>query len=146
MSQNTKIAVESEKKERIPVWLYPSTLKAIDKAMYQANRKSPSEFLEEAAQMYAGYISADSAVEYLPAALASAFRTTIQLSEDRVSRLLFKLAVEMSMMMNVLAIGLEIDDTQMDRLRGQCIQEVKRSNGSITFKDVVKAKSHGEYE
>ena len=40
MSQNTKPAVEAEKKERIPVWLYPSTLKAIDKAMYQANCKS----------------------------------------------------------------------------------------------------------
>lgn len=146
MSQNTKIAVESEKKERIPVWLYPSTLKAIDKAMYQANCKSRSEFLEKAAQMYAGYISADNAMEYLPAALVSAFRATIQLSEDRVSRLLFKLAVEMSMMMNVLAIGLEIDDTQMDRLRGQCIQAVKRSNGGISFKDVVRTKNNGEYE
>lgn len=146
MSQNTKIAVESEKKERIPVWLYPSTLKAIDRAMYQANCKSRSEFLEKAAQMYAGYISADNAVEYLPAALVSAFRATIQLSEDRVSRLLFKLAVEMSMMMNVLAIGLEIDDTQMDRLRGQCVQAVKRSNGGISFKDVVRTKNNGEYE
>lgn len=146
MSQNTKIAVESEKKERIPVWLYPSTLKAIDKAMYQANCKSRSEFLEKAAQMYAGYISADNAMEYLPAALVSAFRATIQLSEDRVSRLLFKLAVKMSMMMNVLAIGLEIDDTQMDRLRGQCVQAVKRSNGGISFKDVVRTKNHGEYE
>ena len=71
MSQNTKLAIEHEKKERIPVWLYPSTLEAIDKAMYQANCKSRSEFLENAAQMYAGYISADSAVKYLPAALVS---------------------------------------------------------------------------
>ena len=47
MSQNTNIAVEHEKKERIPAWLYPSTLKAIDKAMYQANCKSRSEFLEK---------------------------------------------------------------------------------------------------
>ena len=51
MSQNTNIAVEHEKKERIPVWLYPSTLKAIEKAMYQANCKSWS-FLEDVAQMH----------------------------------------------------------------------------------------------
>lgn len=76
MSQNTNIVIEHEKKERIPAWLYPSTLKAIDKAMYRANCKSRSEFLENAAQMYAGYISADSAVEYLPAALVSALRAT----------------------------------------------------------------------
>jgi len=45
MSQNNKLAPQSEKKERIPVWLYPSTLETIDKAMYQANCKSRSEFL-----------------------------------------------------------------------------------------------------
>ena len=59
---------------------------------------------------------------------------------------MFKQAVELSMMMNVLAIGLEIDDAQMDRLRGQCVQAVKRSNGGISFKDVVRTKNHGEYE
>ena len=40
MPQNTNIVIEHEKKERIPAWLYPSTLKAIDKAMYRANCKS----------------------------------------------------------------------------------------------------------
>lgn len=117
MSQNTNIAVEHEKKERIPEWLYPSTLKAIDRAMYQANCKSRSEFLENAAQMYAGYISADSAEEYLPTASVSALRATVQGSETRISRLLFKLTVEISMMMHVLAAGLEIDDSQLDDLR-----------------------------
>ena len=41
-----------EKKQRIPVWLYPDTLRAIDTAMEQANCKSRSEFLENAARMY----------------------------------------------------------------------------------------------
>ena len=52
-----------EKKQRIPVWLYPDTLRAIDSAMEQANCKSRSEFLEKAARMYAGYISANNAGE-----------------------------------------------------------------------------------
>ena len=51
-----------EKKQRIPVWLYPDTLRAIDTAMEQANCKSRSEFLENAARMYAGYISANNAL------------------------------------------------------------------------------------
>lgn len=76
----------------------------------------------------------------------SAFRATIQLSENRISRLLFKLAVKISMMMNVLAIGLEIDDTQMDRLRVQCVQAVKRSNGGISFKHVMQTQNNGEHE
>ncbi len=146
MSQNTNIAVEHEKKERIPVWLYLSTLKAIDKAMYQANYKSRSEFLENAVQMYAGYISADSDVEYLPAALLSAFRATVQGSETRIARLLFKLTVELSMMMHVLAAGLENDDSQLDDLRWRCVQEVKKTNGGITFKDTLREYNNGEFE
>lgn len=146
MSQNTKLAVEHEKKERIPVWLYPSTLAAIDKAMYQANCKSRSEFLENAAQMYAGYISANSAVKYLPAILVQAISATLQCSEDRIARLLFKETVELSMMMNVLAAGLEIDESQLDDLRWRCVQNVKKTNGSITFKDTLKKHNDGGFE
>ena len=146
MSQNTQLVPQHEKKERIPVWLYPSTLEAIDKAMYQANCKSRSEFLENAAQMYAGYISADSAIKFLPAALVSAFPATVQLSEDRIARLLFKQTVELSMMMNVLAAGLEIDESQLDDLRWRCVQNVKRTNGGITFKDTLREHNNGGFE
>jgi len=83
------------------------------------------------------HLSAQTSTTFLPSALVSALRATVQCSEDRIARLLFKLTVELSMMMNVLAIGLEIDSSQMDRLRGQCVQAVKRSNGTITFKETV---------
>ncbi len=126
-----------EIKTRIPLWLYPSTLEVVDRAMARDNCKSRSELIENAIRFYAGYLSGEDAVKFLPAALVSALRATVQCSEDRIARLLFKLTVEMSMMMNVLAIGLEIDSCQMDRLRGQCVQAVKRSNGTITFKDTV---------
>lgn len=138
MEQKQKAGADApEIKTRIPVWLYPSTLEAVDRAMARDNCKSRSEFIENAIRFYAGYLSGEDAVEFLPAALVSALRATVQCSEDRISRLLFKLTVEMSMMMNVLAIGLEIDASQMDRLRGQCVQAVKKSNGNITFKGTV---------
>lgn len=126
-----------EKKERIPVWLYPSTLATIDRAMATANCKSRSEFLEYAARFYAGYISGEDATAYLPAALVNALRATIQNSESRTARLLFKLSVEVSMMAKVFALGLQIDPRDLERLRGQCVEEVKRTNGSISFKDAV---------
>ena len=63
---------------------------------------------------------------------------TIECSENRISRLLFKLAVEQDMMMNVLAAGLEINTEALDDLRGRCIQNVEWTSGAITFKDAVK--------
>ena len=46
-------------------------------------------------------------------------------------------------MMNVLAAGLEIDSSQLDDLRWRCVQEVKKTNGAITFKDTL-VKHQGE--
>ena len=86
---------------------------------------------------YCGYLSAKNSDDFLPPALVSAMCGTVQDSENRIARLLFKMTVELSMMMNVLAVGLEINADDLDRLRGQCVRDVKKSNGSITFKDTV---------
>ena len=39
---------QTEVKERIPVWLYPSTLAAIDENLSAGNCKSRSDFLDQA--------------------------------------------------------------------------------------------------
>ncbi len=123
-----------EAKERIPAWLYPSTLETIDKLVKENNCKSRSDFLETAAQFYAGYLSGQEATAYLPPALVAAMRGTVQ-DSDGIARLLFKLAVEINMMMNVLAAGMEISDEDLRQLRARAIREVKQTNGRIDFKD-----------
>ncbi len=129
--------IEPKKKERIAVWLYPSTLEDIDRVKAAANCKSRSEFLENAARFYAGDVSGEEAVAYLPAALVAALRGTVQGSEDRIARLLFKLAVELDMMMNVMAVAMEVDKDELERLRADCVRNVKRTNNAVFFKDAV---------
>ena len=63
---------------------------------------------------------------------------TVEDSEHRIARLLFKLAVETSMMMNVLAAGMEISEEDLRQLRARCVREVKQTNGNISLKDAVK--------
>ena len=53
-------------------------------------------------------------------------------------RLLFKLAVELDMVMNALAAGMEIPDEQLRTLRSRCIQDVKKTSGSISLDDAVR--------
>ena len=115
----------------------PDTDRKIKAAMPSTNCRSQNEFVEKALQFYCSYLTTQDTTKFLPPIFLEAMRGTLQCSEDRIARLLFKLTVEMSMMMNVLAIGLEIDASQMDQLRGQCIQAVKKSNGSISFKGTV---------
>ena len=130
--------LKREKKERIPVWMYPSTLAMIEGALQQANCKSRSEFLEEAAKYYAGYVSAENAIQYLPPMLVSAFRGTVRDSEMHISRLLFKLAVELDMMMNILASELDTEPEVLAQMRGRCIQNVKKTGGYIAFENAAR--------
>ena len=127
-----------EKKQRIAVWLYPDTLRAIDNAMEQANCKSRSEFLENSARMYAGYISANNALTYLPPVLVSAVRGAVQDTENRIARPLFKRAVEVDMVLNLVAGTLRVDETTVTQTRATCIENVKKTGGTVTFDAAVK--------
>ena len=42
------------------------------------------------------------------------------------------------MMMNVLASEVDVSPEALERLRGRCIQEVKKTSGAVTFADAMK--------
>lgn len=132
------MAEEKANKKKFPFWMYPETRTLIEKWYRQDNCQSQSEFIEKAVRFYCGYISAEDGVRYLPAAITSAMTGMVDSLEDRMARLIFKLAVEMSMMMNILAANADVDENTLKRLRGKCLGDVKRSVGAITFEDVVK--------
>jgi len=127
-----------EKKDRLPLWLYPSTIEMLDEVFPRNNFKSRSEFIEKAIQFYCGYLSAANALTFLPTAITSAVSGAVQSSENRMARLMFKLAVEMSIMMNIVAAGADLDDINLKRLRGKCVDDVKKSIGAVNFDEVLK--------
>ena len=115
----------------------PETQQLVQEMCPRDNCQTQNEFIEKAIRFYAGYVSGQDACAFLPAALTAAMRGTIHDSENRVCRLLFKLAVELDMVMNVLAAGMEIPQSDLDRLRGRCVRDVKSTNGSVSLKDAV---------
>ena len=136
----------SEEKSRIHTRISPETERKMELAMPNANCQSRNEFVERAICFYSDYVMSKEVTNFLVPILVSTLRATIKGSEDRISRLLFKLTVEISMMMNVLAAGLEINESQLDDLRWQCVQNVKKTNGSITFKDTLREYDDGGFE
>ncbi len=59
-------------------------------------------------------------------------------SENRICRLLFKLAEKLDMTMNVLAAWMEIPEEDLEHLRGQCVRNVKLTNGSVSLDSDVR--------
>lgn len=130
-------------KVKFAMRIRPETQELVRQWYRQDNCRSQNEFIEKAVHFYAEHLAAQSSTRFMPSALVDALSAAVQCSENRIARLLFKLTVEISMMMNVLAMGLEIDASQLDALRWQCVQEVKKTNGSVTFKDTL-TKNQGE--
>ena len=125
-------------KVKFAMRIRPETQELVRQWYRQDNCRSQNEFIEKAVHFYAEHLAAQSSTRFMPSALVDALSAAVQCSENRIARLLFKLTVEISMMMHVLAAGLEIDNSQLDQLRWQCVQEVKKVNGGISFKDTLK--------
>ena len=125
-------------KRKFALWAKESTLD-ITKAYYKKdNCSSQSEFIEKAIVFYAGYLSAEDNRAYLPSVIVSTLKGIVAESENKQGRALFKLAVEMAIMMNLIAAKADIDKVTLERLRGECVAEVKRLNGNFTFDDALK--------
>ena len=128
---------KKEVKRRFQLWIKPSTLELAKKLREEDNCASIGEFIEKAVIFYAGYLSSENNKKYLPNIVTSTLKGIVAESDNRISRVLFKLAVELAMTMNILAVDRQVDKIALDRLRGECIEEVKRLNGSLTFDDAV---------
>ena len=132
--------VEEEKKEikrRFQLWIRPSTLELADTLYKKDNCDSKSEFIEKAVLFYAGYLSAEDNKTYLPNIVTSTLKSIVAESDHRQNRMIFKMAVELAVMMNVVAANNNIDPVSLERLRGECVKEVKRLNGAFSFDDAV---------
>ena len=99
---------EKEVKRRFQSWLRPSTIRLMDRLYEDDNCKSRSEFIEKAVRFYAGYLSTQNAREYLPNVVISTLKSIVAESDNRQNRMMFKLAVEIAIMQNLVALQLSL--------------------------------------
>lgn len=74
----------------------------------------------------------------MPKILTSTLKGIVDESTSKISRTLFKMAVEQAISMNVIASMCNISPVQLEQLRGSCVKQVKQSNGSYSFEDAYK--------
>lgn len=130
--------IKNNVKKRTAVWLYPETIDKMDNLLESDNCKSRSEFIDKALNFYMGYLVSEDTTGYLSKILISAMQGTLKETENRNSSNLFRLSVEMSMMMNILAAGLEINEEELHSLRGRCVQQVKKTRGKVSMEEAIK--------
>ena len=133
-----KIGGNAINKQRFPFWVTPTTMEAVDKAYKDDNCKSKSEFIEKAVLFYLGYLNQEQNVDYLAPLIKTLLEGVLDQTEDRLSKLLFKVSVELAKLSNVLAASQEIDEDTLKRLQQRCVQEVRKINGMLTYERIYR--------
>lgn len=87
-----------ENKKNYALWLYPETVRRMDSSLDFANCQSRSEFVEKSLHFYMGYLASEDITEYLSKALLTSLRGILDANDDRMRSLMFKLSVEVNMM------------------------------------------------
>lgn len=128
---------KEEEKIRFTLWVKPSTMEEVDELMAQSNCRKTSEFIENAIKFYCGYLR-NSTQDYVPEIVLSTLKSIMADSENRHNGSLYRIAVELSMIKNLLAFRNGIGDISLNKLRGDCESEVRKINGTISYEDAIR--------
>ena len=127
-------------KKNIGIYLDKELLSQADACIEKANCRTRNEFIANAVRFYVTHLNAKANTELLTPAFESVVAGAVKDSENKIVRLIFKLAVEVSMMLNVISyhFGNDIDEIKLTELRKNCVDIVAKTNGRFTFEDAYK--------
>ena len=87
---------------------------------------------------YIGYLSQQDNLNYISPMITETVKAQINGTEQRLARLLFKVAVELGKLTHLLAVAKDVDDETLRQLIVMCINEVRKINGAIDCEDAVR--------
>ena len=130
-------------KKTIGIYLEESMIKYIDNTISRANCASRNEFIRVAIRFYITHLQRQDYSDILTPAYESVINARIADTEERIARVVFKQAVELSMMMHVVAATNDISENKLDELSRQCVAETSKINGQYRFEDAVRYQNGG---
>lgn len=112
--------------------------KKIEYNLENANARSRSEFIVQALEFYIAYLQTKEDGSTLFPVLDNALDGRMSVQQHQLSRILFKLAVEVAIMSHIVAGTNEVTDGQLASIRRLCVDEVKRLSGRYSMEDAVR--------
>lgn len=125
--------MSEENKKRTAVWLSPRVIRRMDSWLEEDNCSTRSEFIEKALRFYMGYLATEDTSEYMSQALVDTLQGIVADNSNRLRTMIFKWCVELNMMGHTIAAHFRADPINRRELRAYAVDEVKRTNGQISF-------------
>ena len=125
--------MDEENRLKITLWLKPGIVRRMDGWLEEDNCKSGGEFAEKALRFYMGYLSTEDTSAYLSQALVDTLQGIVADHSNRLRTMISKWCVELNMMGHTIAAHFRADPINRRELRAFAVDEVKRTNGQISF-------------
>ena len=128
---------KTENTHKMTIRLSPITEFRLERDYRLDGSRSKNEFIERAITRYQDLLEVEQN-ETLPTAIQSAIDGRLGMLEDRLARLLYKLAVETDMGISAVLDCIRMDSDYLRRLRADSVKSVKATNGLLTFEQKVR--------
>lgn len=127
---------ENEMK-RICLYLPTEIIEMCDGDLSLTEAKSRNQFIIDAVKLYDCVLHKDVNTNLLTPAFETVIGARLDLTEYRLSQIIFKLSVEMAYTMNILAGAFELEPEKLELMKDRVLYEVKSINGAINLKDII---------
>ena len=134
----------SETKSRLTFRPSDETRRRIEQWYKADNCSSLNDFIEKAVNDYIDRLEINDDNRVLPTAISSAINGRLGLLEKNLSSLSFNHAVELDMLVGVIAGAFNFNREDMKQLRAQSVKNVKNTNGRISLEK--RTQQRDEYE
>ena len=132
------IDTDSENKQRVSLYLDKKTMQVVDSYIKKNGLHSRNEFFEKAAENLIADEAIKSGGDVMSEKLAKAIEAASENSAKAISKGLFRYAVQLEMMMRYIAQTHEFTDDELDEMRREAINNVRRTRGKIKLDDIAK--------
>ena len=122
---------------RLNITLNDELIEDIDYQTPKEKCKTRSEFIEKAVQFYLSYLETDNSEGYLNKSVIAGVRKGIGDIEKQTMPNIFRLSVEISMLMNVVAAMVDIDKKDLHDLRVDCVKAIRATDRRCTLESAM---------
>ena len=138
VKKELKISVKGPKVVTAADIICPGDVEVVNKDLYIATVSAGGTLnMTIYAKNGRGYVTAENYRDFFPKVILSSIKGTLDSFESRMASLLFKLAVEVSVLNRVTAATVDTSELNLPRIRANCVRDVQRTQGIITLAQAV---------
>ena len=124
-----------EEKYTLTIRMDDKIKQEIQERMDDAHVRSLNAFVLKAIEFYLGYLRQGKNLNYISPILASSIKGEMKNIEHNLSEIIFKMAVQLSMLTQIVADEKEFYPDYLEELQKWCAEKVASTNGIITLED-----------